>query len=221
MFGYRVIQAASAAEALLISEQEHVDLVLTDVIMPNMSGRDLVERLKAREPDLKVLFMSGYTDNVITHRGMLESGTAFIQKPFSPQSLAHQVRTALGSAAPAARILVAEDEVGVRRFLRDALEGQGYQVTEAINGAQALQHLRTGQVDLVLTNLIIAQQAGLDSIGALRGAAPRARIIALTNGFAGGASDSSRMQGADAILHKPVRVDQLLAKVTQVLRSRR
>jgi PAS domain S-box-containing protein len=220
-YGYRVLQAASAVEALTISEHENIDLVLTDVVMPNMSGRDLVDRLKAREPGLKVLYMSGYTDNVITHRGLLEAGTAFIQKPFSPQALARQVRTALGSAARSARILVAEDEAGVRRFLRDVLQGRGFLVTEAVSASQILQNLRSGQVDLVVTSLSLAEQGELGSLQALRKQAPQAGLIALSSGFAGETSHPARTEGADAVLHKPVRVDQLLAKVTQVLRLRR
>lgn len=221
VYGYRVLQAASAVEALMINEQESADLVLTDVVMPNMSGRDLVERLQTRDPGLKVLYMSGYTDNIIAHRGLLEAGTAFIQKPFSPQALAQQVRVALGSAAPVARILVAEVEVGVRRFLRDVLEGRGYIVSEAATGEQMLTQLRTCQVDLVLTNLSLAEEEELGSMQAVRIQAPQVGLIALSSGFAGETSHPGRMEGADAILHKPVRVDQLLAKVTQVLRLRR
>ncbi|MGJ5817157.1 PAS domain S-box protein [Paludibaculum fermentans] len=220
-YGYRVLQAAGAVEALLICEHERIDLVLTDVVMPNMSGRDLVERLKAREPSMRVLFMSGYTDNVIAHRGLLEPGTSFIQKPFSPQSLAHQVRTALGSAAASARILVAEQEIGVRRFLCDALEGHGYTVTEAVDYAQVLHSLRSGPVDLLLTDLSVPGQEGLENLQALRSEAPNTGIIAISSGFASEGPAPGRLQGADAILHKPLRVDKLLEKVNQVLRLRR
>ena len=76
-----------------------VQLVLTDVVMPSMSGLDLVRRLTRKKPQLKVLFMSGYTDNVIASGGILEPGLAFLQKPFVPTALALKVREVLDAKA--------------------------------------------------------------------------------------------------------------------------
>ncbi|MGD0777894.1 MAG: PAS domain S-box protein [Candidatus Solibacter sp.] len=129
-YGYRVIPVENAGEAMLLCEQERIDLVLTDVVMPNVSGRGLADRLEALQPGIKVLFMSGYTENVIEHDGALEEGAKFIQKPFSPEELARKVREVLGPAVRAARIPVADDEAGVPRFLRNVLENGGYEVLE-------------------------------------------------------------------------------------------
>ncbi len=98
-FGYRVIQAQNAGEALVLCERElrHIDLLLTDVVMPNVSGRELATRIERLKPGIKVLFMSGYTENVIAHHGVLDAGTEFIQKPFSPGHLAAKIREILGS----------------------------------------------------------------------------------------------------------------------------
>ena len=95
--GYRVIQAGSGAEAVLFCArgEERIDLVLTDVVMPNMSGRELADRLEECRPGIKVLFMSGYTDDAIMHHRVLDKGTEFIQKPFSPDQLAAKVRDVL------------------------------------------------------------------------------------------------------------------------------
>jgi PAS domain S-box-containing protein len=95
-YGYQVIEAANANEALLVCERESVDLMLTDVVMPSLSGRELADRLKQRRPGIKVLFMSGYTDDTIVHHGVLEKDAEFIQKPFSPGQLAIKVREVLG-----------------------------------------------------------------------------------------------------------------------------
>ena len=99
--GYTVISAASAEEAerLVAQQDQHIDLLLTDVIMPGRSGRALYERLAPARPSLKVLYMSGYTDDAIVHHGVLDADTAFLQKPFNPESLARRVREVLDGGA--------------------------------------------------------------------------------------------------------------------------
>ena len=102
--GYRVTEAADAQAALAASEHlAHIDLLVTDVVMPRMSGVELAHELTAARPGLKVLFMSGYTENGISHRGMLGPGARMLHKPFTPEVLARAVRQALdeGSATPA------------------------------------------------------------------------------------------------------------------------
>ena len=95
--GYRVKVAANGGEALITVEEEGLkpDLLITDVVMPGMSGRVLAERLCRAQPGLKVLYTSGYTDNAIVHHGLLDSGTPFIQKPFIIGDLAAKVEKLL------------------------------------------------------------------------------------------------------------------------------
>ena len=76
-----------------------VDLLLTDVVMPKMNGRELAEELQKQYPEMKVLFTSGYTENVIAHHGMLDEGLEFIGKPYTPQALAEKVRKVLDGSA--------------------------------------------------------------------------------------------------------------------------
>ncbi|MFH2063651.1 MAG: transporter substrate-binding domain-containing protein [Pseudomonadota bacterium] len=97
--GYTVMDATTPGQAMLLAEQHsgEIHLLITDVVMPEMNGRNLADQLQARRPDLKVLFMSGYTANVIAHQGVLEPDVHFIQKPFSNKDLAVRVRTALDS----------------------------------------------------------------------------------------------------------------------------
>jgi len=99
--GYHVLAAQNAGEALLSCERHPrtIQLLLTDVVMPQMSGRELAERLAQIRPDMKVLYMSGYTDNAIIHHGILDSGAAFVQKPILPDLLARRVREVLDTPA--------------------------------------------------------------------------------------------------------------------------
>lgn len=95
--GYSVISAATPGEAIQIANEtgEKIQLFITDVVMPEMTGRDLADRLREIRPDMKCLFMSGYTANVIVHQGVLDKGVNFLQKPFSLQYLAEKIRQVL------------------------------------------------------------------------------------------------------------------------------
>jgi two-component system, cell cycle sensor histidine kinase and response regulator CckA len=97
-FGYTVIAAQSPAEALRLASEHRdgIDLLLTDVVMPGMSGRELADKLLRDVPSMKILYMSGYTADVITHRGILQEGVQFISKPVSRDALAQKVRDVLG-----------------------------------------------------------------------------------------------------------------------------
>ena len=98
--GYKVLEAGNGREALLLSEAHRgeIHLLLTDVVMPKISGRELSERIRLMRPGLRILYMSGYTDDAIFRHGVLENGIPFLQKPFTPGALARKVREVLDSA---------------------------------------------------------------------------------------------------------------------------
>ena len=219
-YGYIVIPADNEAEALQLCGRERIDLLLTDVVMPNMSGRELAERAVQQQPGVKVLFMSGYTDDAIENRGVLRKGAGFLQKPFSPEQLAGKVRETLAAPGGVARILVADDEPEVRSFLRLVLEGGGYEVIEAVDGKQAVREARAGQVDVVITDLAMPEQEGIETIQALRRENARIGIIAISGAFGEEILEVARRVGAEAVLRKPVSPEVLLAKVAEALKSR-
>jgi CheY-like chemotaxis protein len=95
--GYHVLEAADGQEALAVAEgyPRAIHLLLTDVVMPSLGGRELADRLSIRQPGLKVLFLSGCTDDAVVRHGALEPGDNFLQKPFTPAALARKVRDVL------------------------------------------------------------------------------------------------------------------------------
>jgi DNA-binding NtrC family response regulator len=96
-----VLSAATPSEAVekAKSHSGAIDLLMTDVVMPEMNGRDLSRQITDLYPDIRLLFMSGYTANVIAHQGVLDDGVAFIQKPFSMAGMTEKVREVLNMAA--------------------------------------------------------------------------------------------------------------------------
>ncbi|MBW2740590.1 MAG: response regulator [Deltaproteobacteria bacterium] len=99
IYGYRTLNAENGEDALRVCKEHdgQIDLMITDVVMPKMGGKELAERLRPLYPQMKVIYMSGYTDNAIVHHGVLEPGLNFLEKPFTLESLARKVRKALRS----------------------------------------------------------------------------------------------------------------------------
>jgi CheY-like chemotaxis protein len=205
-------------EALLRIEKESVELVLTDVVMPGMSGQDLAERLKSPRPGTKVLYMSGYAAEIIARHGVLKGGVALIEKPFSPRQLEIKVREVLGEAKSEQPIvLLAEDSAPIRKMLSKILRGGGYAVVEAQNGLQALAHLRTSDVQLALMDVNMPEMGGVDAAREMRREHPGVKIILMSAAIEAAHHQDPALLGVDGLLPKPVTPRELLEAVRLLL----
>lgn len=215
--GYAVLEARSVGEAISVFERcgNDIKLLLTDVIMPTMNGPALAKMLCPLNPKLKVLYMSGYPAACLSIQG--EAEIDLIQKPFTPNGLIQHVARVLYCDSDPARILVADDEAAVRKTLRKMLEGAGFHVEEAINGREAVQCLLKGKIDLFITDLVMPEQEGIETIRLLRQGGTGVKIIAISGAFGGHYLEAAGHVGADAVLPKPIRLNELLETIEKVL----
>jgi PAS domain S-box-containing protein len=161
--GYRVIEAHDGPSALrLLERQDHpIDLLFTDVVMPGMTGRELAEQAREKQPDLRVLYTSGYTRNAIVHGGRLDEGVEMVSKPFTYATLAEKVADVLEQGRTG-RVLLVEDEPTLRMFAAEALTAASYAVDEAATGSEALARVRAarGRYDAVVLDVRVPGHAG-------------------------------------------------------------
>jgi two-component system, cell cycle sensor histidine kinase and response regulator CckA len=222
-YGYRVHAAEDAQAALLIVEREGdgIDLALTDLVMPHMSGRDLAVRLAQLQPSLKVLYMSGYSSDMVARHGILEDGLTLVEKPFSPEQLALKVREVLGPPKSLSRVLVLAADGEVSNQLRLWLSHGGYEVVEAADINQLEKTGQANPVDLIITELATVEQKTIETVHELRREMPGAAIIVILEASGGSFLEMERRIAADAVIAKPISIEFLLKTVREALARQR
>ena len=217
--GYRLLEAENAEQALQLSAgyAGQIDLLVTDVIMPGLNGRQLADRLAKERPGLKVLYTSGYAADVIALQGSLEPGMAYLPKPFGAAQLAAKVREVLGAGRGPGTLLAIDDDPAVRGFLRQILAGAGYVVVEAADGKSGMSKIERQVIDLVITDLVMPEQEGLETLQRLRVERPNLPVIAISGAFGGSYLKTARRLGATAALAKPIDPETLLRAVREAL----
>ena len=213
--GYQVLAAESGVEALAVSASHAgpIHLVLTDVIMPGMSGRTLADRIRPQRPEARILYMTGYAGEALKQRGLPENDAPCLPKPFSPEELAAKVRESLDRAGKSRTVLVVDDEAPVRRLLRETLTEAGYAVLEAEHGDAALDVLSSKPVDVMITDLVMPQKEGLETIAEARKRFPGVKIVSMSGAFGGQYLRVASLMGADAKIAKPIDPEELLKTV--------
>ena len=235
--GYRVLKAKDAQSALVVIESGiPIDLLFTDVVMPGpLRSTELAKKALDRLPAIRVLFTSGYTDNAIVHGGRLDEGTHLLSKPYTREALARKVRQVLSDEirkdgakdgvsrtiqpsgpieinnAPQKlhRVLVVEDEPFIRTATVDYLEDLGYTVFEAKDAASALKVLETEQIELLMTDVGLPGQTGIELALQSRDRFPDIKVV-LATGYNRLFDDARDQRLSDAvILIKPYDIESL------------
>lgn len=221
--GYKVLESEDCDDALRIARQYEgtIDLLLTDVVMPRMSGPRLAEHVRLCREGIRVLFMSGYAENAVQNRGLLDATGSFLEKPFSAESLLQMVRQTLAApAGPApereAAILIVDDEEPVRNVIVSMLQQAGHKVFSAPDALAASRILEKVAVDLVITDVLLPYKDGIDFSAELRRTFPELKIIVMT-----GASPALKYvpttRWFQDVLTKPVIREQLMSAVKAAL----
>jgi PAS domain S-box-containing protein len=217
-YHYRTLEARSGAEAIRIAEQHKgpLHLLLSDVIMPGMTGRQVAEAVATLRPETRVLFMSGYTADVLSRQGLDRSGGGCITKPFTAEELARAVRAALGEQ-PAVRVLVVDDDETVREYFASVLKEASFDVALASNGAEATRMMEANSFDVAVVDLLLPDAGGMELIRRLRAVRPGVRVVVASGAFGGTVPQNEAGIGADATLCKPVSPGQLVRTIRQIL----
>ena len=232
--GYRVLKAKDAQAALVVIESGvSIDLLFTDVVMPGpLRSTELAKKVRERAPGIAILFTSGYTDNAIVHGGRLDEGTHLLSKPYTREALARKIRHVLGEHVkkdgaphldghphePVAvkntpekplRILLVEDEPLIRAATADYLAELGHTVFEAKDAASALKVLDADKVDLLLTDIRLPDQTGIELAHQSLDRFPGLKVV-LASGYSQPVDSAPDGRLSDAIvLTKPYTIDTL------------
>lgn len=219
--GYQVIAVPDGPSALAESAngQVQIDLLVTDVVMPSMNGRELAEAMQRTYPEIQVLYISGYTEDAIVKDGVLEEGLNFLAKPCSAEELAQKVRTILDRPRLVKHVIVLDDDLQVREYLSEVIEEMGFRASGCGRAAEAISLLHSDQVDLLITDLVMPEQEGIETILRVKRLFPNLRILAIS-GFGGGNYlKMARALGADATLEKPIDAQALKSKIAELLKA--
>ena len=214
--GYTVLEAANGQEALEVAKRAHVDLITLDLMMPVMSGYDLLEVIRD-DPvtsSIPVLIVSVLEDQ---GKGILPGANDFLNKPFRESDLIGKVRTLLGQGQKT--ILVVDDERAVAETLRMQLEEKGYPVDVASNGEEAIDFMRTRVPDLLILDLLMPRKNGYEVLSWVRKEESTREVpVIVLSGcpVSGGGRDLFNL-GADSVVEKSMDLSSLFDKIDTIL----
>jgi signal transduction histidine kinase/DNA-binding response OmpR family regulator len=192
--GYRVTACSNGSLAWqAIQRGLQPDLIITDIVMPSMNGKELADKVWAANPQQKILFMSGFTDDAFGHPDVSIIKTHLIQKPFTMAEIAAQIRKVLGAVSSVkpskATILMLDDDANIRLFVKRAGKARGHSLLEAETAQEAIAVLSQNQVDVILLDLKLQGVSGIDALAEIRAAGFNLPVIAFS-----GALDQNELE---------------------------
>jgi len=224
--GYSVTARTSSVEALELfrSKPNNFDLVITDMTMPNISGDKLAIELMKIRSDIPVIICTGYS-KIISEETALEIGIkAFAYKPVAKADLAKTVRKVLDDQQEeqtTGRILLIDDESEIRKLFIKKLAGKGYEIIEACDGKEGLKLYHETRPDLVITDLVMPEKEGIETIIELKREFPNVKIIAISGGgrnVPGAYLHIAKNLGAERTFSKPIDWPELIKTVRELLK---
>ncbi len=224
--GYRVEIERNSVRALSAFREEpkSFDLIITDTTMPGMSGDKLAQEIMKIRSDIPIILCTGYSERISEEEAKDLGIAAFVMKPILKDEIAATIRTVLDKGKKASsgteRIIIIDDDEQIRSMLKQALESCGYDVSEASDGNVALWLNKEKAADLIITDIIMPEKEGIETIMELKQDYPGVKIIAISGGGQGGPKDYLRLAkliGADRTLAKPFEMEELLKAVRDLL----
>jgi two-component system cell cycle sensor histidine kinase/response regulator CckA len=210
--GYKVLEAANGQAALAVGRNYAgtIDAVVTDVVMPSMGGRELVEKLRTKQPDVRVLYISGHTDDAVVRHGVIDASHAFLQKPFPPAAFVSKVHELFAQRKPSKHLLFVDDEAPLVYLATRTLEERGYRVSGCGNGTDALAAFKRNPnaFDLVITDLSMRGMSGLELARALKELRPELPVILATGFIDDELRAKAAAVGVNELLGKPGTIEE-------------
>jgi PAS domain S-box-containing protein len=223
--GYQVTVCTSSVEALELfrSKPNDFDLVITDMTMPNMTGDALAMELIAFRSDTPVILCTGYSKKITDEKAAKIGIRAFAYKPIIKADLAKTVRKVLDDRQEqtTGRILLIDDESAIRKLFIQKLAGSGYEIIEACDGKEGLKLYRENRPDLVITDLVMPEKEGIETITELKREFPNVKIIAISGGGRN-VPDAylhvAEILGAERTFPKPIDWPGLIKTIRELLK---
>ncbi len=220
-----MLEASSCAETLDALHQANgrVDLLMIDVVMPDCDGVAIGRHVLEQWPAQRILYMSAHPAEVLARYGQTTLSVPFLAKPYTRGEALAKVKEALEQHRQRKRILVADDDAGIRSSLAKVLTTAGHDVMLAGNGNEAIRIWREAGADLVILDLFMPEKDGLETLMELRAQSPQVPIIAMSGGGANQIDllPEAKLLGASRTIEKPFTVAEMMKVVSAVLESSR
>jgi DNA-binding NtrC family response regulator len=226
--GHTVLVAAGGAEAIAIAESHDgpIDLLVTDVVMPQMLGKEVAERITAIRPSLRVLYMSGYAHPVLASQGRLEPGVILLEKPFTEAVMLAKVRAVLDAppagnvgreaAGRGVHVVVIDDQAMVAMTFRRLIEAAGMEVLAVAGSVAAgLAAVADHSPDVVVVDYLLPDGLGTDAVERILALDPGVRVVMASGSDTPESRDAAMRAGCVAYIDKAAAVHTLVAAVRQ------